>query len=84
MAWMIVANVAILFMPRDADWGMAIALGAFCAVVNQPCIALWAIAGDRMRRWLGDPGALRRFNRTMATLLAGTSGWIAFDEVVMV
>jgi len=81
-AWMMVVNVAILFLPREADWGTALALGAFCAVVNLPCIALWAIAGDRMRRWLGEPDALRRFNYTMATLLAATAGWIAFDEAV--
>ena len=39
------------------------------ALVNLPSVAVWAGAGQAVRRWLEAPGRLRAFNWTMAGLL---------------
>lgn len=79
-AWMMVLNIAILFLPRDADWQTAVGLALVCMSVNLPCVALWAVAGARLRAWLQQPAALMVFNYTMAALLAATALWIGADE----
>ena len=81
-AWMMVLNAAILFLPRGGGWGAALSLALICALVNFPCIALWAVVGDRLRFRLRDPRALRVFNYAMALLLAATAVWILADELV--
>ena len=81
-AWMMVLNAAILFLPRGGGWGAALSLALVCTLVNFPCIALWAVVGDRLRFRLRDPRALRVFNYAMALLLAATAGWILADELV--
>ena len=81
-AWMMVLNAAILFLPRGGGWGAALSLALVCAFVNFPCIALWAVVGDRLRFRLRDPRALRVFNYAMALLLAATAVWILADELV--
>lgn len=79
-AWMMVVNVAVLFLPRGTGWEGAAQLALWCALINLPCIAVWAFAGDRMRAWLTDPARLLVFNLAMALLLAATAGWILVDE----
>lgn len=79
-AWMMVLNIAILFLPRDADWMTAAGLALLCMSVNLPCITVWAVAGARLRTWLQQPVALMAFNYTMAALLAATALWIGADE----
>ena len=81
-AWMMVLNAAILFLPRGGGWGAALSLAVVCTLVNFPCIALWAVVGDRLRFRLRDPRALRVFNYAMALLLAATAVWILADELV--
>lgn len=81
-AWMMVLNVAILFLPRGSGWQGAAELAGWCALVNLPCIALWALVGDRMGVFLKSPVALRAFNWTMAALLGATAAWILIDELV--
>ena len=81
-AWMMVLNAAILFLPRGGGWGAALSLAVVCTLVNFPCIALWAVVGDRLRFRLRDPRALRVFNYAMALLLAATAVWIVADELV--
>ncbi len=82
-AWMMVLNAAILFLPRDGGWSAVLSLALFSAVINLPCIALWAGMGDRMRFLLRDPRGLRVFNFTMASLLALTALWIMVDELLL-
>ena len=82
-AWMMVLNAAILFLPRGGGWSAALSLALMCALINLPCIALWAMAGDRLRARLSEPRALRLFNYIMALLLALTALWIMIDELVL-
>ena len=37
--------------------------------MNLPSVAVWAGAGQAVRRWLDGPGRLRAFNWAMAGLL---------------
>lgn len=80
-AWMMGINAAILFLPRGGGWSAALTLALLCVVVNLPCVAVWAAAGDTLRHRLRDPRALRVFNYAMALLLAATATWIVADEL---
>lgn len=82
-AWMMVLNVAILFLAPSAGWADTLLLAVLCALVNLPCIALWAVVGDRLRNRLSEPALLARFNYTMAALLAATATWILVDEALL-
>lgn len=82
-AWMMVLNAAILFLPHGG-WNAVLSMAIMSVVVNLPCIAVWAIAGDKLRYRLRDPLSLRVFNYTMALLLAATAVWILVDELSLV
>ena len=80
-AWMMVLNTAILFLPRGGGWFAVLSLALISALINLPCIAVWAVGGDLLRARLSDPRALRAFNSVMALLLALTALWIVIDEL---
>ncbi len=81
-AWMMGVNTAILFLPSGSGWWTAASLALVCIAVNLPCVAVWAVAGDRLRDRLHDPLALRVFNLSMAALLAGTALWILVEATL--
>jgi threonine/homoserine/homoserine lactone efflux protein len=82
-AWVMVINIAILFTPanKELHMGSAVALASLCAVVNLPCIGIWALAGDRLRLVLSTRHGLMLFNLTMALLMAATALWLMADEL---
>lgn len=70
-AWVMALSAITLYCPtRDgaAVFMVALAFG----VVNVPCVGLWALLGDQLRRYLKSPTALRVFNYTMAFLLVAS------------
>ena len=79
--WVMVVNVAILFLPRHGDWTAALSLALAGALVNLPCIAVWAVAGELLRARLSEPRTLRAFNIVMALLLTATAIGIVVDEL---
>jgi threonine/homoserine/homoserine lactone efflux protein len=54
------------------------------AIVNSPCIALWAACGKVMRRQLDDAPTRRIFDGSMALLVVLTAIWIAWPVLVRV
>jgi threonine/homoserine/homoserine lactone efflux protein len=46
------------------------------AAVNLPCVSLWALFGQGMRRALETPGLRRAFNLAMAALVVATALWM--------
>lgn len=40
------------------------------ALINWPCVAIWALFGHQLRERLSQPRILRRFNLVMGILLA--------------
>jgi len=80
-AWMFALNLGVLFLPADAGLGRILWLAALSMLVGAPCMAVWAVGGDQLRRWLNRPRVLLAFNGTMAVLLALTAGWLLWDEL---
>jgi threonine/homoserine/homoserine lactone efflux protein len=54
------------------------------AIVNSPCIALWAACGKVMQRQLADARIRRIFDGSMALLVVLTAIWIAWPVLVRV
>jgi threonine/homoserine/homoserine lactone efflux protein len=48
------------------------------AVVNSPCIALWAACGKMLRRQLENARIRRLFDGSMASLVVATAIWIVW------
>ena len=82
-AWVMVINAAILFMPADPALriGGALTLAVVFAIVNLPCISLWAWVGEKLRHCLSGARGLMVFNLSMAVLMGGTAMWLLLDEL---
>ncbi len=79
-AWMFALNLGVLFLPKNPGLVEVLWMGFLSMVVGAPCMAVWAVAGDQLRRWLNRPRVLLAFNATMAALLALTALWLLWDE----
>lgn len=71
-AWMMAIGAVAGFTAPGDGASTALLLALVCAVVNLPCIAVWAWAGARLSRWLAEPARHRAFNGLMAVLLLGS------------
>jgi threonine/homoserine/homoserine lactone efflux protein len=72
-AWMMALTIATLFLPREVSPLVgSLIVGAVLALVNYPCISVWALFGAAMRRVLTDPYRRRWFNAILAIALAVT------------
>lgn len=81
-AWLMAVNVAILFGTKGEQmWLQNMVLAAASALLNYPCIFVWAVAGDRLRLALQHPMRLRIFNISMAGMMSLTALWLLFDEL---
>jgi len=82
-AWIMVINSALLFIPRNINLFLGISLMCVMfAVVNLPCVSVWALAGDRLRRLLSAPRALRIFNVSMGALMGITALYLLVEELL--
>ncbi|MBT9492443.1 MAG: LysE family translocator [Paucibacter sp.] len=68
-AWMIAIGAVAGFAAPDGGFAAVLALGLVCALVNVPCISLWALAGAKLSRALAEPARRRRFNALMSLSL---------------
>ena len=82
-AWVMVVNAAILFMPNTPELRLQASTGMALSqmVVNFPCIAVWALMGDRLRLYLLQPRYLTLFNGIMAALMTLTALILLYDEL---
>ncbi|MGY6547633.1 MAG: LysE family translocator [Roseinatronobacter sp.] len=67
-AWIMSLGAITLYAPGQEWQAVAWVAGVF-ALVNLPCVSVWALAGVGLRRLLQRPALLRGFNMTMAALL---------------
>lgn len=74
-AWLMVSNVALLYI---ADNGLVTVLTGY-ALLNLPCILLWAFLGERLRVLLTVEWKRRLFNSVMAGSLALTALWMLYE-----
>jgi threonine/homoserine/homoserine lactone efflux protein len=71
-AWMIALSAASTYAgPHEGAPGV-LSVAALFALINLPCIAVWAAAGAGMRGFLSKPTRLSAFNVVMAILLVGS------------
>jgi len=72
-AWVMTLTAATLFLPHELG---VLAAGAYMllvmVVMNMPCIAVWALFGSSLRRFLEHPPSRMGFNAAMAVALATT------------
>lgn len=72
-AWVMTITAATLFLPHEIG---VLAAGAYMlavmAVMNLPCIAVWALFGSSLRRFLERPASRMGFNAAMAVALTAT------------
>ena len=70
-AWAMALGAVAAYLPDPTPLGCLLVAVAF-ATINLPSVAVWAAAGQGLRRWLQDPARLRAFNWTMAVLLVAS------------
>ena len=70
--WAMVFSFFSTYVPAQSNLPAAITLCLLFALVNLPCVGLWAFAGDRLSHWLRAGQRLKWFNRAMGMLLLGS------------
>ncbi len=69
-AWFMVMGAISVYAPAGyAPWQQALYLGGVMLLAGSPPTHIWTLFGVAIRRFLGNPRALRAFNVTMALLL---------------
>ena len=72
-AWVMTLTAAAMFLPRELGLLTACAyMVAIMAIVNLPCITVWALFGSSLRGFLAKPAGRASFNVVMAVALAAT------------
>ncbi|MBY0346098.1 MAG: LysE family translocator [Neisseriaceae bacterium] len=81
-AWVMVLNAAILFLPNAPELRFQASIGMALSQisVNLPCVAVWALMGDRLRFFLSQAIYLKAFNALMAVLMSLTALILLYDE----
>jgi threonine/homoserine/homoserine lactone efflux protein len=67
-AWAM-ALTAISAYSGDGSVQSILIVAMVFACVNLPSVAVWVVAGEKLRGWLAEPARLKAFNWTMAALL---------------
>jgi len=72
-AWVMTLTAAAMFLPKELGLLAACAyMVGIMAVVNLPCITVWALFGSSMRGFLEKPAGRTTFNVTMALAMVVT------------
>lgn len=74
-AWLMATNVALIYSASSSIVPM---MSGF-ALLNLPCILVWAVMGDRLGRHLQVAWKLKAFNSVMALSLVITVGWMLVE-----
>lgn len=69
--WQMAITAITLYAADNSLPAVATVSAVFFAVCF-PCVGIWTIAGQKLRRVLSDPKRLRAFNWTMAALLVAS------------
>jgi len=72
-AWVMTLTAAAMFLPRELGFLTACAyMVAVMALINLPCITVWALFGSSLRGFLARPAGGVAFNAMMSVALAIT------------
>ena len=67
--WMMALGLFTSYLPAHSGTAAVLAASLIFGVTNLPCISVWAVAGQSLRRWLQNPALLKLFNWSMAAAL---------------
>jgi threonine/homoserine/homoserine lactone efflux protein len=67
--WMMVLGFYGAYLPATASRSEVLFLCSVFALVNLPCVGIWAMAGSSLQSWLQVGQRTKWFNRVMATVL---------------
>lgn len=70
-AWAMALTATSVYAPDQSIAAIALVALVFGAI-NLPSVSLWALIGQKLRRYLASPRRLWLFNWTMATLLVAS------------
>lgn len=71
--WLMGMTVISAFVPSGGNHALRVALlGALYCATAFPCICVWVLGGDALRRWIHDPVARKWVNRIMALMALAT------------
>ncbi|KAB2707159.1 LysE family translocator [Brucella intermedia] len=68
-AWVMALGAVAAYLPAHPSLVSVTAIALLMAVLNAPCVGIWAAFGVGLRSFLTKPDQLRAFNLTMAVLL---------------
>ncbi len=68
-AWVMALGAVAAYLPTHPSLASVAAIALLMAVINAPCVGIWAAFGVGIRQFLTKPAQLRVFNLTMAALL---------------
>lgn len=71
-AWAMAVSAFSIYVPVPEDWTLVLAVSALFAIINLPCVSIWALFGSGLKQWLRQPRYARTFNIVMAMLLLAT------------
>jgi threonine/homoserine/homoserine lactone efflux protein len=72
-AWVMTLTAAAMFLPRELGFLAACAyMVGVMALINLPCVTVWALFGSSLRGFLARPAGRVAFNAMMAVALAVT------------
>ena len=76
--WTMALTALAVYAPSQSLVAVLIVAGVF-ALINLPCVGLWAVLGETLRAALSSPRRLRAFNWIMASLLIASLYPVLFE-----
>jgi threonine/homoserine/homoserine lactone efflux protein len=71
-AWVMAVGALTTYLPHAFNVADVMGMALFFGLVCAPCVAIWAVFGQGMRRILQNPRTVRIFNIVMAGLLVAS------------
>lgn len=69
-AWMMAISGMAMYTTTSAPYVSMMLVAIIFALINWPCVAIWAMFGSQLREKLKQPNILKYFNLLMGVLLA--------------
>ncbi|EMM9639787.1 LysE family translocator [Providencia rettgeri] len=69
-AWMMAISGMAMYINTIEPYISILLVAIIFALINWPCVAIWAMFGSKLREKLKQPSTLKRFNLVMGILLA--------------